>query len=195
MQAARSSVLVTPLASPALLRFRLTILFLSLVLPGAKAARGDAAPNGARQPEETEDGQWLRPAKNFASTRYSQLDQIRGDNVKDLRVTWTFSTGVDRGQEAAPIVVGSTMYVATPFPNVLYALDVGNQGALKWKYDPKPAPAAQGVACCDVVTRGAISAGDRIVFNTLDGNTIAVSADSGEELWNTKVGEINLGET
>src|SRR4051812_15629546 len=89
----------------------------------------EQAPNGARQPADPDDAQWLRPAKNFASTRYSQLDQIKLDNVKDLKVAWTFSTGIDRGQEAAPIVVGSTMYLATPFPNVLYALDLANHGA------------------------------------------------------------------
>lgn len=77
------------------------------------------APNGARQADDPEDGQWLRAAKNFANTRYSGLDQIRADNVKDLKVAWTFSTGVDRGQEAAPIVAGSTMFLVTPYPNIL----------------------------------------------------------------------------
>jgi lanthanide-dependent methanol dehydrogenase len=87
-----------------------------------RAQGAAAAPNGARQPDDPEDGQWLRPAKNFASTRYSQLDQIRTDNVKDLKVAWTFSTGLDKGHEAAPIVAGGTMYLITPYPNVLYAL-------------------------------------------------------------------------
>lgn len=58
-----------------------------------------------------DDGQWTMPAKNFESTRYSGLDQIRIDNAKDLRVAWTFSTGVNKGQEAAPLVVGDSMYV------------------------------------------------------------------------------------
>src|SRR4051794_36666711 len=75
-------------------------------------------------PPPAEDGQWTMPAKNFQNTRYSGLDQIRIDNAKDLRVAWTFSTGVNKGHEAAPIVVGDTMYVVTPYPNVLYALDL-----------------------------------------------------------------------
>ena len=54
------------------------------------------------------------PGKNYALTRFSALDQINTENAKDLRVAWTFSTGVNRGQEAAPLVVGDTMYVATP---------------------------------------------------------------------------------
>jgi hypothetical protein len=48
------------------------------------------------------DGQWTMPAKNFESTRCSRFDQIKIDNAKDLRVAWTFSTGVNKDQEAAP---------------------------------------------------------------------------------------------
>src|SRR5947208_16428254 len=83
------------------------------------------------------DGQWTMPAKNFENTRYSGLDQIKIDNAKDLRVAWTFSTGVNKGQEAAPLVVGDTMYVITPYPNILYALDLNKNGALKWKFEPQ----------------------------------------------------------
>src|SRR5438105_171308 len=103
-----------------------------------------------------EDGQWLRAAGDYASTRYSPLAQITAANVRQLRPAWSFSTGVARGHEAAPLVVGDTMYVVTPYPNVLYALDLrAGGGTVRWKYEPKPAAAAQGVACCDVVNRGA----------------------------------------
>jgi glucose dehydrogenase len=61
----------------------------------------------------SDDAQWLRPAKDFASTRFSSLDQITAANVKQLKLAWSFSTGVDRGHEAAPIVVGATMYIVT----------------------------------------------------------------------------------
>jgi len=168
-------------------------LLTAAVVPAADNA--PRAPNGARQRPEPEDGQWLMPAKNFANTRYSGLDQIKVSNAKQLKVAWTFSMGDNRGQEAAPIVTADTMYVVGPFPNVLYALDIGKSGALKWDYRPDPEPAAQGVACCDTVNRGAIFAGDRIVFNTLDDHTIAVDAKSGKQLWKTKVGDINIGET
>lgn len=135
------------------------------------------------------------PAKNYASTRYSALNQINRGNVKALEVAFTFSTGVSKGHEAAPLVVGSTMYIVTPFPNYLYALDLAKGGALKWVFRPKPVPAAQGVACCDVVNRGASYANGRIYFNTLDGYTVAVDAGSGKEIWRTRLGNINKGET
>jgi PQQ-dependent dehydrogenase (methanol/ethanol family) len=141
------------------------------------------------------DGEWTMPAKDFQNTRFSALDQIRIDNAKNLRVAWTFSTGVNRGQEAAPIVVGDTMFIVTPYPNILYALDLKNAGAVKWKYEPQPSAAAQGVACCDVVNRGCTFDKGKIFFNTLDDHVCAVDAATGKELWKSKVGEINHGET
>jgi glucose dehydrogenase len=158
--------------------------------PQPRGARQISEPSGGARPgfEEAEDGQWLMPAKNYASTRFSGLDEINTGNVKNLKVAWTFSTGVNRGQEAAPIVVGDTMYVVTPYPNILYALDLKNPGAMKWKYEPDPASAAQGVACCDVVNRGAAYADGKVFFNTLDNYTVAVDAATGKEVWKTHWG-------
>lgn len=142
-----------------------------------------------------DDKEWTMPAKNVASTRFSSLDQINAKNVKDLKVAFTFSTGTEKGAEGAPLVVGDTMYVVTPYPNILFALDLKNNGALKWRYDPKPSPAAQGEACCDVVNRGAVFTDGKIIYNTLDDYTVAVDASTGKEVWRTKMGEINKGET
>jgi lanthanide-dependent methanol dehydrogenase len=143
-----------------------------------------------------EDGQWTMPAKNFANTRYSGVAEIKSENVKSLQVAFTYSIGMNRGQESAPLVAGNTLYVVGPFPNKLHALDLTKPGApAKWIYDPKPDPSAQGVACCDVVNRGPTYANGRIFFNTLDGFTIAVGEKDGREIWRTKLGDINVGET
>jgi PQQ-dependent dehydrogenase (methanol/ethanol family) len=163
--------------------------------PNPSSQQTSSLPTGAQGPAETEDGQWVMPAKNYASTRYSGLDQINTENVKNLKVAWTFSTGVDRGQEAAPIVVGNTMYVVTPYPNILYALDLNNPGATKWKYEPDPSSASQGVACCDLVNRGAAYDDGKVFFNTLDAYTVAVDAATGKQIWKTQLGDINKGET
>ena len=153
-------------------------------------------PSTTEAPELNDDGQWLIPARDFASTRYSALDQITTANAGQLQLAWTFSTGVTRGHEAAPLVVGSTMYVVTPFPNLLYALDLSRPGApLKWTYNPSPMLAAQGVACCDLVNRGAAYWNGRIYYNTLDAHTVAVDARTGKEVWKTRVGDINKGES
>jgi PQQ-dependent dehydrogenase (methanol/ethanol family) len=140
-------------------------------------------------------GQWRMAGGDYANTRFSRLDEITTGNVRGLKVSWTFSTGVLRGQEAAPIVVGSTMYLVTPFPNILHALSLDNPGSTRWSFEPKPLSAAQGVACCDVVNRGAAFADGRVFFNTLDNQTIAVDAETGTEIWRTKMGDINRGES
>jgi lanthanide-dependent methanol dehydrogenase len=145
---------------------------------------------------QKDDGQWTMAAKDYANTRYSGLAQINTGNVKSLKLAWTFSTGTLNGHEAAPLVVGDTMYVVTPFPNILYALDLTQPGApVKWTYKPNPDPSSQGVACCDVVNRGAAYADGKIFYNTLDAHTVAVDAATGALVWNTRVGDINRGET
>jgi alcohol dehydrogenase (cytochrome c) len=140
-------------------------------------------------------GQWVMPGKNYSITRYSKLHQINNHNVKHLQVAWTFSTGVLRGHEAAPLVVGDTMYIVTPWPNILYALDLKHQGKLKWKFNPHPSASAKGEACCDVVNRGAAYKNGTIFYNTLDDHVVAVNAKNGKLKWKTKVGSINKGAT
>src|SRR4051794_25047700 len=103
-----------------------TFLIVVFGLSIAPVAPAQDKATSAAQATQAEDGQWLMPAKNYASTRYSGLEEITVANAKELKVAWTFSTGVTRGHEAAPLVVGGMMYVVTPYPNVLYALDLAN---------------------------------------------------------------------
>jgi lanthanide-dependent methanol dehydrogenase len=143
-----------------------------------------------------DDGQWTMPGKDYASTRFSGLAQINRTNVTRLKAVWSFSTGVLGGHEGQPLVVGSTMYVVTPFPNVLYAFDLTREGyPLKWKYRPDVNPTAVGVACCDAINRGAVYAAGKVVYNTLDGHTVAVDAITGRELWKTQIADMGQGET
>jgi lanthanide-dependent methanol dehydrogenase len=145
-----------------------------------------------------DDANWPMAPKNYANTRFSGLDQINAGNVGQLKMAWSFSLGADRGQEAAPLVIDGRMYVvspyAGPYPNRVFALDATN-GEVIWSYAPKPNPAAQGVACCDVVTRGLGYDNGKIFLNTLDGYSVAIDANSGKELWHTKLADINKGET
>lgn len=157
-----------------------------------------ASPARARVPAWTKpaNGDWTWQLGDSAGTRYSPLAEINVSNVAQLRPAFTFDDDIDRGHEAAPLVVGDTMFVTTPWPNHVFALDLTKPGApVKWHYEPKAVPAAQGVACCDVVNRGAVYGGGRLFFATLDGQVIALDAASGREVWNTKLAEINRGET
>src|SRR4030088_2831782 len=78
---------------------------------------------------ETSDGAWPLPARDSRSTRFSPLAEIRVDNAARLELAFRFSTVVEKGHEAAPIVVGDTMYVVTPYPNYVFAFDLTKPGA------------------------------------------------------------------
>ncbi len=165
--------------------------------PAATAAVvRQAAATAGTSPSAPAGTDWVRPAGDFSSTRYSPLADIDAGSVHALGVTATFETGNARGHEAAPLVVGDTMYVVTPYPNDLFALDLTRPSLpVKWKYSPGTLPAAQGVACCDVVNRGAAYADGLVVFNTLDNRTVAVDARTGRARWITTLGDIRTGET
>ena len=163
--------------------------------PGADGTSGTSGtPAAIAAPDDS--GDWTRPAKDLSSSRFSALTEITTGTVSRLGVRSTFSTGTTGGQEAAPLVVNETMYLVTPWPNILYALDLTRPGTpVKWTFEPKPISAARGVACCDVVNRGAAYAEGLIVYNTLDNRTVAVDAATGKERWSATLGDINRGET
>ena len=155
-------------------------------LTGATAnlAPGDAA------------GQWTRQARDYANTRFSPLTRINKANVAKLRIAWTFSDGQIYGHEGAPLVVGDTMFLVTPFPNIAYALDLSKPGApIKWVYQPNPDPRAIGKACCDKVLRGWAYADGKLIYNLLDDHTVAVDAASGKEVWRVQLDDVTQGPT
>ena len=141
-------------------------------------------------------GDWPMAAHDGANTRYSPLAQITVSNVAKLRLAWNFSTSTDKGEEAAPIVADRTMFVVTAFPNRVLAFDLsGPDHKLAWTFDPKPDPAARGVACCDVVNRGAAYADGRLFFCTLDNQVLALDARTGQALWRRRLGDAATGQS
>lgn len=139
--------------------------------------------------------QWATQLGNYAGTRYSELAQINKDNVGDLQVAWTFSTGVLRGHEGSPLVIGDVMYVHTPFPNDVYALDLKNDGKILWRYHPQQNPDVIGVMCCDTVNRGLAYADGMIILSQADTTLVALDATTGAVKWTAVNGDPAKGET
>jgi lanthanide-dependent methanol dehydrogenase len=176
-------------AFEAVMLLSMTVAACSRSRPAADARLGTPVPPNA-------SGQWVMPAHDYASSRYSELDQITARNARHLRAAWTFSTGTLRGHEGQPLVVDNTMYIVTPYPNVAYALDLTQPGSpLKWKFRPENDQQAIGKACCDVVNRGAAFAQGKLVYNLLDGHTVAVDVATGRQLWRTQMADVARGET
>ena len=148
--------------------------------------------------------EWTTPAGTVQGTRFSSLTQINSTNVDRLQEEFHFSTGINAGHEGQPLVVNGIMYVVTPFPNLLYALDLGRNGDVKWVFDPHADLFAQDKACCDIVNRGAAfhprdpntaTSVDKVIYNVLDNTTVAVNAQTGQEIWRTKMGDPAIGQT
>jgi lanthanide-dependent methanol dehydrogenase len=138
---------------------------------------------------------WVLPTGNYANHRHSQLKQITAQNVGKLQVAWTFSTGVLRGHEGGPLIIGNVMYVHGPFPNPVYALDLNNDGKILWKYEAKQDPNVIPVMCCDTVNRGLSYADGKIFLHQADTTLVALDAKDGKVVWQVKNGDPAKGET
>jgi PQQ-dependent dehydrogenase (methanol/ethanol family) len=156
--------------------------------PGISIANSDV------QKLTKDPANWAIWGGDYAGTRFSQLDQINAKNAKDLRVAWTFSTGVLRGHEGGPLVIGDTMYVHTPFPNKVFSINLKDQ-SINWKYEPKQNPDTIPVMCCDTVYRGLAYAEDKIFLQQADTTLVALDAKTGKEIWKVKNGDPKKGET
>ncbi len=168
---------------------------LALTSAVALCAAGMATANDGLQAEIDNPDQWAIQTGDYKNQRYSQLDQINKDTVGDMQVAWTFSTGVLRGHEGSPLVIGDTMYLHTPFPNIVYALDLANEGKIIWKYEPKQDPDVIPVMCCDTVNRGVAYADGKIFLHQADTTIVALNAESGAVEWTAVNGDPAIGET
>ncbi len=166
------------------------VVLATALLASAAATASDELLNMQKNADD-----WVMPTGNYANQRYSELDQINRDNVGDLNVAWTFSTGVLRGHEGGPLVIGDTMYVHTPFPNIVYALDLNDSGRIIWKYEPKQDPDTIPVMCCDTVNRGVAYGDGKIILHQADTTVVALNAETGAVEWKVANGDATKGET
>ena len=161
-----------------------TAAFSSPVLANADVQKLSSDPNN-----------WAVQSGNYSGHRYSTLDQITTANVGSLKVAWTFSTGVLRGHEGGPLVIGDTMYLHSAFPNNVYALNLADENKIIWQYNPKQDPSVIPVMCCDTVNRGVQYAEGKIFLHQADTSLVALDAKTGKELWKVTNADPKKGET
>ncbi len=152
--------------------------------PGGEEAVNDAL--------ISDPNNWAMQAGDFANTRYSALKQVNKSNVNKLQVAWMFSTGVLRGHEGSPLVIGNNMYLVTPFPNNVFAIDLTTQ-KIKWKYAPKQDPAVIPQMCCDTVNRGVAYAPGKVFMQQADSTLVALDAETGKVIWSVRNGDPKVG--
>ena len=166
-----------------------------LLAAAATAVAGIASANDGVLQASADSSNWAMQLGNYEGQRYSTLDQINTGNVGDLQVKWTFSTGVLRGHEGGPIVIGDIMYVHTPVPNIVYALDLNDDGRIIWSYEPRQDPSVIPIMCCDTVNRGVAVADGKVFLAQADNTVVALDALTGEPIWSVSNGDHARGET
>ncbi|AXE96094.1 PQQ-dependent dehydrogenase (methanol/ethanol family) [Paraburkholderia terricola] len=137
---------------------------------------------------------WAAQAGDYSNHRYSPLKQINESNVGKLQVAWTMSTGVLRGHEGAPLVIGDTMYIHSPFPNKVIAINLKDQTFI-WQYQPKQDESVVSVMCCDTVNRGLAYGDGKIFLQQADTKLVALNAKTGDVVWTAQNGNPKAGET
>jgi lanthanide-dependent methanol dehydrogenase len=163
-----------------------------LPLALALAAPGMALANADLEKLMNDPKNWAAQAGNFENQRYSKLKQVNKANVKNLKVAWMFSTGVLRGHEGSPLVIGDMMYLHSAFPNKVFAIDLNTQ-KISWKYEPKQDPAVIPQMCCDTVNRGLAYGEGKILLQQADSMLVALDAKTGKKVWEVKNGDPKLG--
>ena len=167
----------------------------SLVLGAAVAVPGVVSANDEVMALSQDPNNWVMWGRTYDGQRYSPLNQITNENVGNLQVAWTFSTGVLRGHEGGPLVIGDTMWVHTPFPNKVFSINLADQ-SINWKYEPKQdAAATVPVMCCDTVYRGLAYADGKIFLQQADTTLVALDSNTGERLWSVVNGDPKSGST
>jgi PQQ-dependent dehydrogenase (methanol/ethanol family) len=171
-----------------------SVLMRGAVLAAAAVISSSALADADLDAKMADPANWASQAGDNANHRHSVLKQITGDNVNKLQVAWTLSTGVLRGHEGSPLVIGDTMYIHTPFPNNVYAVSLKDQ-TFKWKYEPKQDADVVPVMCCDTVNRGLAYGDGKIFLQQADTTLVALDAKTGKVVWSVKNGDPKIGET
>ena len=167
----------------------------SIAVGAAIGVPGVASANDELMALSQDANNWVMWGRTYDGSRYSPLDQINKETVGNLQVAWTFSTGVLRGHEGGPLVIGDTMWIHTPVPNKVFSLNLNDQ-TINWMYSPKQDEAVTvPVMCCDTVYRGLAYAEGKIFLQQADTTLVALDAMSGEVIWKAVNGDPTIGET
>ena len=140
--------------------------------------------NAGKEPQN-----WLIHSGTYDGNRYTTLNQITPDNVKNLGVQWVFQSRMAEKFEVTPLVVDGVMYI-TEATNNVYALDAAT-GRAFWEFRYSPAHGPR--VCCGLLNRGVAILGDTLFIGTLDGYLLAIDARNGKLVWKTQVVDYTKG--
>ncbi len=176
-----------------------TFLLTACIVRALPAAAQRVPP--ARSPTAERPGEWASPGRDAGLTRYSPLDQITRANVAELQEAWSFSTGVVGPASGSPLVVGTMMYLVTPWPNQVVALDLTRPDApVRWRWEaPVTAPPGWNPPADFPPGSGPASRGlgyhpsGKLYVPVLTGELAALDARTGREIWRVRNSDWRTG--
>lgn len=166
-------------------RIALAASLVILASYGASAQTNEQLVKGA-----TDTSNVLNYGMGYNLQRFSTLNQINKDTVKNLVPVWNYSLNDDRSEESQPLVYQGVLYVTTH--NATIAVDA-KTGKQIWKTKVEYPAETPRIVCCGIINRGAALYDGKVFRTTLDANVIALDAKTGKELWRQKAADIKEG--
>jgi alcohol dehydrogenase (cytochrome c) len=166
-------------------RIAMAIGLAFIVSHGASAQTSEQLVKGA-----TDTSNVLNYGMGYNLNRFSTLNQINKDTVKDLVPVWNYSFADDRSEESQPLVYQGVIYVTTHSATMAIDAKTGKQ---IWKTKVEYPPETPRIVCCGIINRGAALFDGKVFRTTLDANVIALDAKTGKELWRQKAADIKEG--
>jgi alcohol dehydrogenase (cytochrome c) len=166
-------------------RIAMAIGLASIVSYGASAQTTEQLVKGA-----TDTSNVLNYGMGYNLNRFSTLNQINKDTIKNLVPVWNYSFADDRSEESQPLVFQGVIYVTTHSATMAIDAKTGKQ---IWKTKVEYPAETPRIVCCGIINRGAALFEGKVIRTTLDGNVIALDAKTGKELWRQKAADIKEG--
>jgi alcohol dehydrogenase (cytochrome c) len=166
-------------------RIAIAIGLAIIVTHGASAQTNEQLIKGA-----TDTSNVLNYGMGYNLNRFSTLNQINRDTVKNLVPVWNYSFADDRSEESQPLIYQGVIYVTTNSATMAIDAKTGKQ---VWKTKVEYPPETPRIVCCGIINRGAALFDGKVFRTTLDANVIALDAKTGKELWRQKAGDIKEG--
>ena len=157
----------------------LLLLSVCAALPMLSAADPTSPDARSLLGSQSDNTNWILPARTYAGNRYTTLAQINKSNVGALGQAWRTAIADDGEQEASLIVWKGTMYVSTPHDGVL-ALDAVT-GKLRWH-----APYTPAYVLLFAANRGIGLADGKVFIATQDCRIRALDATTGKKVWDVQ---------
>lgn len=166
-------------------RIALAASLVILASYGASAQTTEQLVKGA-----TDTSNVLNYGMGYNLQRFSTLNQINKDTVKNLVPVWNYSLNDDRSEESQPLVYQGVLYVTTHSATIAVDAKTGKQ---IWKTKVEYPAETPRIVCCGIINRGAALYDGKVFRTTLDANVIALDAKTGKELWRQKAADIKEG--